>query len=218
VNELGESLTKSMMQGEVYRVIIDKIILAAQTDFEEGGYTQETLQELKLVSEDDAQSSIHPTPCGSAMDSSIKEFTLSSRLARGDAEKCAIWLKCGGSPLERRRRRVFRLESSKRAAAKMKKKIAGEPLYFRKPLIKPCRELHSTCHSAPTAKPRDALASALASFLHDYHVAFYYRGWMLTVSLEMAGEPHQAPCGTNALGPEARRATRRRGVKREGRR
>jgi hypothetical protein len=40
----------STMQGEVYRQIIDKVILSAQTDFEEGGYTQETLQELKLVS------------------------------------------------------------------------------------------------------------------------------------------------------------------------
>lgn len=38
------------MQGEVYRQIIDKVILQAQTDFEEGGYTLETLQELKLVS------------------------------------------------------------------------------------------------------------------------------------------------------------------------
>jgi hypothetical protein len=38
-------------QGDVYRQIIDKIILASQTDFEEGGYTQETLQELKMVSE-----------------------------------------------------------------------------------------------------------------------------------------------------------------------
>jgi hypothetical protein len=46
-------LMKSTMQGEVYRQIIDKIILASQTDFEEGGYTQETLQELKLVSEED---------------------------------------------------------------------------------------------------------------------------------------------------------------------
>jgi len=39
------------MQGEVYRQIIEKVILQAQTDFEEGGYTVETLQELKLVSD-----------------------------------------------------------------------------------------------------------------------------------------------------------------------
>jgi hypothetical protein len=42
---------RSAAQGEVYRTIIDKVILASQTDFEEGGYTQETLQELKLVSD-----------------------------------------------------------------------------------------------------------------------------------------------------------------------
>jgi len=39
------------MQGEVYRQIIEKVILQAQTDFEEGGYTLETLQELKQVSD-----------------------------------------------------------------------------------------------------------------------------------------------------------------------
>jgi hypothetical protein len=44
---------RSTIQGEVYRQIIDKVILQAQTDFEEGGYTQETLQELKLVSDND---------------------------------------------------------------------------------------------------------------------------------------------------------------------
>jgi hypothetical protein len=47
---------RSTIQGEVYRQIIDKVILQAQTDFEEGGYTQETLQELKLVSDNDWQS------------------------------------------------------------------------------------------------------------------------------------------------------------------
>jgi hypothetical protein len=45
------SLIRSTVQGEVYRQIIDKVILASQTDFEEGGYTQETLQELKMVSD-----------------------------------------------------------------------------------------------------------------------------------------------------------------------
>jgi len=43
-------LTSAPTQGDVYRQIIDKVILSAQNDFEEGGYTAETLQELKLVS------------------------------------------------------------------------------------------------------------------------------------------------------------------------
>ena len=69
------SLTRSAEQGEVYRQIIDKVILQAQTDFEEGGYTQETLQELKLVSDRNCH-----LPRTSAWLAAIREFTLSSSL------------------------------------------------------------------------------------------------------------------------------------------
>jgi len=39
-----------MLQGDVYRQIIEKIVQAAKNDFEEGGYAPDTLTDLKTVS------------------------------------------------------------------------------------------------------------------------------------------------------------------------
>jgi hypothetical protein len=50
------------LKGDVYRQIVDKVIRAAQIDFQENGYTDETLHELKNVSNNCVHSICGPNP------------------------------------------------------------------------------------------------------------------------------------------------------------
>jgi hypothetical protein len=86
-------LMSATMQGEVYRQIIDKVILAAQTDFEEGGYTQETLQELKMVSHEDFSITLRPGPFHRCKWRAAfrRGFTHSPYLASRDVKRPSIW-------------------------------------------------------------------------------------------------------------------------------
>jgi hypothetical protein len=154
------SLMRPTAQGEVYRQIIDKVILASQTDFEEGGYTQETLQELKMVSHRHSPTLDLARLAWPAASGNLR---LHQAWPAEAFFKAPVRMKSGGSGPESRGRRRFGLSHQKERQRLLRKRIAGEPLYFKKALLKPCSPRRCTC---PRRKPpRHAIhASALALF------------------------------------------------------